>query len=138
MMQKTKRSLSMLLVISIALLVGIGINFLWSFIDRQNYPQKFKEEVSTYSEKYDSVVFDWWRIDPFGTHFFSYNFPFLNKRKPINKARPPLGIIKMLVCEIIDGTSIHKRDMRITGIAAILRLFVKYFRPNAPKSAGTT
>ena len=53
MMQKTKRSLSMLLVISIALLVGIVINFLWSFIDRQNYPQKFKEEVSTYSEKYD-------------------------------------------------------------------------------------
>ena len=53
MMQIKKRSLTMLIVISIALIIGIGINFLWSFIDRQNYPQKFKDEVSLYSEKYD-------------------------------------------------------------------------------------
>ena len=50
----------------------------------------------------------------------------------------PLGIIKILVCEIIDGTKMQRSDINTTGITAICGLFAKYLSPNAPKSAGTT
>ena len=56
----------------------------------------------------------------------------------MTRASAPLGIIRILVCVIIDGTKMQRRHIKSNGIAAIFGLFAKYFNHKAPKSAGTT
>ena len=56
----------------------------------------------------------------------------------MSRARPPLGMMRMLVCVIMLGTAMQSTLMSSSGMTAILGLFAKYFKPSAPKSAGTT
>jgi hypothetical protein len=57
---------------------------------------------------------------------------------PITRASAPLGIIRILVCVINDGTKIQSAHISTNGIAAICGLFAKYLSPNAPNKAVTT
>ncbi len=52
-MQKTKRILSVLLIIALSLCLGIGIHFSWNVIDEQTHPIRYEKIVEKYAEEYD-------------------------------------------------------------------------------------
>ena len=45
--------MAILIILALALIVGIGVELMWSLVDRSLYPQKYSEYVSKYATEYN-------------------------------------------------------------------------------------
>lgn len=53
MNSKYRRPMAILIILALALIVGIGVELMWSLVDRSLYPQKYSEYVSKYAAEYN-------------------------------------------------------------------------------------
>ena len=52
-MQKSKRLLTVLLIIALAIGLGIGVHLLWNFWEEKTHPTTYSDLIKTYSAEYD-------------------------------------------------------------------------------------
>lgn len=53
MNEKYRRPLAILIILALALIIGLGVELMWSLVDRSLYPQKYSEYVSKYAAEYN-------------------------------------------------------------------------------------
>ncbi|MBQ8345415.1 MAG: transglycosylase SLT domain-containing protein, partial [Clostridia bacterium] len=53
MKQSVKRPLVILLIICLSIVIGLATDGIWTWIEKQTYPQDYSDLIQTYSEQYN-------------------------------------------------------------------------------------